>query len=128
MPELDQRGGRRLARGAARTADARAERLFALLDGVGSPVPDAAWWQQLEAPLERPASVPVSALWRGLERAAADRRLGETVVLALHMLNGAPEAAHPEVADRRRCSALRAVGLDREARAIAVATALGMDL
>ena len=126
VPRFDQRavGAWRAARP---DADAKAERLFALLDGVGSPVPDAAWWQQLEAPLERPASVPVSALWRSLERAAAERRLGETVLFALHMLNGAPAAAHPEVLTTA-LQALRAVGLDREARAIAVATALGMDL
>jgi hypothetical protein len=126
VPRLDQRavGAWRAAQPDA--ADA-AERLFALLDGVGSPVPDAAWWQQLEAPLERPASVPVSALWRGLERAAAERRQGETVLFALHMLNGAPAAVHPEVLTTA-LRALRAVGLDREARAIAVATALGMDL
>ena len=72
---------------------------------------------------QRPASVPASALWRGLERAAAERRVGETVLFALHMLNGRPEAAHPEVLTA--ClRALRRVGLDRDARAIAVATAL----
>jgi hypothetical protein len=126
VPAFDERalGAWRAARpNAADTA----ERLFALLDGVGSAVPDAAWWQQLEAPLQRPASVPVSALWRGLERAAADRRVGETVVLALHMLNGAPAAAHPEILIVA-LRALRAVGLDREARGIAVATALGAGL
>jgi hypothetical protein len=124
VPELDQR-----AIGAWRAVrpDADAARLFALLDGVGSPVPDAAWWQQLEAPLERPASVPVAALWRGLERAAAGGRRGETVLFALHMMNGAPEAVHPEVLSAA-LQALRAVGLDREARDIAVATAVGMDL
>jgi hypothetical protein len=126
VPRLDQR-----AVGAWRAtrpdADAMAERLFALLDGVGSPVPDEAWWQQLAAPLERPASVPVSALWRGLERAAAGGRTGETVLFALHMLNGAPEAAHPAVLTAA-LQALRAVGLDREARDIAVASAIGADL
>ena len=126
VPELDQRAVA-VWRAAWPDADREAERVFALLDGVGSPVPDAVWWQQLEPPLERAASVPVSALWRGLERAAAGRRLGETVVFALHMLNGAPQAVHPEVLTAA-LQALRAVGLDREARAIAVATAIGIDL
>ncbi|MGH6904268.1 MAG: hypothetical protein ACREIR_16170, partial [Geminicoccaceae bacterium] len=58
-----------------------------------------------------------------LERAAADRRVGETILYALTMLDGRPQAVHPEalVACLR---ALRRVGLDRDARAIAVATAL----
>ncbi len=43
------------------------------------------------------------------------------------MLNGAPAAAHPEVLTAS-LQALRAVGLDQEARQIAVATALAMDL
>ena len=53
----------------------------------------------------------------------AERQIGETVLYALHMLNGRPEQAHPEalVACLR---ALSRVGLDRDARAIAVATAL----
>jgi hypothetical protein len=49
------------------------------------------------------------------------------VALALHMLDGAPETAHPEVLTQA-LRALRKAGLDREARAIAVATALAMDL
>ena len=108
-------------------SDAKAERLFALLDGLGSPVPDAVWSQELRPPLQRSMSVPVGAIWRGLERAAAAKRLGETVLYALHMLNGQPEAAHPEVL-LASLRGLRAVGLDQEARQIAVATALAMDL
>jgi hypothetical protein len=108
-------------------AEVKAERLFALLDGVGSPVPDRVWWQELEPPFELAASIPASPLWRGLERAVAGKRLGETVLFALNMLNGQPEAAYP-VALTGALRALRAAGLDREARAIAVATAIAMDL
>jgi hypothetical protein len=66
-------------------------------------------------------------LWRALDRAAAERRLGETVLLALHMLGGEPQATHPE-ALTAGLRALRAVGLNQEARAIAMATALQMGL
>jgi hypothetical protein len=126
VPELDE-AAVEAWRAATPDADAKAERLFALLEGVGSPVPDRVWWQELEAPFERAASIPAGPLWRGLERAVADRRLGETVLFALNMLNGQPESAHP-VALTGVLRALRAVGLDREARAIAVATAIVMDL
>ena len=114
-------------RAATPAAGAEAARLFALLEGIGSPVPDQAWWQELEPPLQRSLSVPVSPLWRGLERAVAGQRKGEAVLFALQMLNGAPEAAHG-AALTAALRALRAVGLDQEARAIAVATALAMDL
>jgi hypothetical protein len=114
-------------RAATPAAADKAARLFALLEGIGSPVPDQAWWRELEPPLQREVSVPVSPLWRGLERAVAGQRKGEAVLFALHMLNGAPEAAHG-AALTAALRALRAVGLDQEAREIAVATALAMDL
>jgi hypothetical protein len=125
-PELDE-AAVAAWRAATPDADAKAERLFALLDGLGSPVPGPVWWHELRPPLQQDASVPVAALWAGLERAAAARRLGETVLFALTMLNGAPAATEPEVLTA--ClRGLRSVGLDHEARQIAVATALAMGL
>jgi hypothetical protein len=100
-----------------------AERLLALLEGVGAPIEADVWWRLLPAHATRQESAPASALWRGLERAAAERRVGDTVLYALTMLEGRPQAVHPEVLVA--ClRALRRVGLDRDARAIAVATAL----
>ena len=100
-----------------------AERLLAMLEGVGAPVEGEVWARLLPAHANRRASAPASALWRGLEDAAGGRRVGETVLYVLTMLDGRPQAAHPEalVASLR---ALRQVGLDPDARAIAVATAL----
>jgi hypothetical protein len=108
----------------ATTADAATtERLFALLDGVGAPVEPGLWRDLLPAHAQRQTAAPASVLWRGLERAVAERQIGETVLYALHMLDGRPQQAHPEalVACLR---SLSRVGLDRDARAIAVATAL----
>jgi hypothetical protein len=112
---------------AATANAATTERLFVLLEGVGAPVETAYWRDLLPAHAQRQAAAPASALWRGLERAAAERQVGETVLYVLHMLNGRPEDVHPEalVACLR---ALGRVGLDRDARAIAVATALIQDL
>jgi hypothetical protein len=99
------------------------ERLLALLEGVGAPIAADVWWRLLPAHATRQESAPASALWRGLERAAAERRVGDTVLYALTMLEGRPQAVHPEVLVA--ClRALRRVGLDRDAQAIAVATAL----
>jgi hypothetical protein len=105
---------------------AKAGHLLALLDGIGVPVPETAW-QRLITPNQPPVPAPPAPLWRTLDRAAAERRLGETVLLALHMLGRAPQAAHPEALGAG-LRGLRAVGLDQEARAIAMATALQMGL
>jgi hypothetical protein len=100
---------------------------LALLEGIGVPVPEMAWHQLMAWPSPGLTPAPPAPLWRTLDRAAAERRLGETVLLALHMLGGGPEAAHPEavVAGLR---GLGGVGLNQEARAIAMATALQMGL
>ena len=112
----------------ATTADAATtERLLALLDGVGAPIEADLWRDLLPVQAERQAVAPAAVLWRGLERAAAERQVGETVLYALHLLNGRPEDAHPE-ALTTCLRALSRVGLGRDARAIAVATALIQDL
>jgi hypothetical protein len=113
----------------AGTADAQAKaaHLLALLEGIGVPVPEAAWHRLIAGPGQGPVPAPPAPLWRALDRAAAERRLGETVLLALHMLGGEPQATHPE-ALTAGLRALRAVGLNQEARAIAMATALQMGL
>jgi hypothetical protein len=106
---------------------AKAAHLLALLEGIGVPVPATAWQRLIAVPGQAPPPAPPAPLWRALESAAADRRLGETVLLALYMLGGQPQAAHPE-ALAAGLRALRSVGLHQEARAIAMATALQMGL
>ena len=108
-------------------APAKAAHLLALLEGIGVPVPETAWQRLITGPGQGPMAAPPAPLWRALDRAAAERRLGETVLLALHMLGGEPQAAHPE-ALAAALRSLRAVGLNQEARAIAMATALQMGL
>lgn len=104
-------------------ADLRAARLFALFDGLGEPA--GAAWQVLADP-EAPSSQPMSnpATWFALGDAAAAGRLGETVMLALFALGPeGPGATHP-IALGQAVESLRAVGLDAEARALAVEAAL----
>jgi len=83
VPELDQ-AAVAAWRAAAPAADDKAARLFALLEGIGSPVPDQAWWRELEPPLQISADLPISPLWRGLEGAVAGQRKGEAALFALH--------------------------------------------
>jgi len=98
-----------------------------LLEGVGAPLETSYWRDLLSAHAQRQPAAPAAVLWRGLERAATEGRTGETVLYVLYMLNGRPQDAHPEalVACLR---ALGRVGLDQDARAIAVATALIQEL
>jgi hypothetical protein len=102
--------------------------LLGLLEGIGLSVPATAWQQLiLGQPQEVAVTAPPAPYWGALEGTATRRQLGETVLLALHLLGGRPEAAHPQ-AVAAALHGLRAVGLDQEARAIAIATALAMGL
>ncbi|HET6470060.1 MAG TPA: hypothetical protein VFG43_16925, partial [Geminicoccaceae bacterium] len=100
------------------------EALLALIDGLGVAVPAGSWLRALEA---RPAAptrpAPPLAVWRGLERAVADGRRGEALAWLLLLLDGAPEAASPP-ALASALRALGALGLEREALALAAATAV----
>jgi hypothetical protein len=108
-------------------AGEHAERLLALLDGTAAELPASAWSDLLQPSLQHQGPVPATAVWRGLHAASAEQRRGETALLALHLLGGAPGEAFPEaVVESLR--ALRAAGLDREARGIAVAAAIAQGL
>lgn len=104
-------------------ADLRAARLFAVLDGLGQPAGPA--WRVLADPAAPGEAVlPHPALWFALGDAAAAGRIGETVMLALFVLGpDGPGGSHP-VALARALSALRGIGLEEEARAIAFEAAL----
>jgi hypothetical protein len=108
-------------------AGEHAERLLALLDGTAAGLPASAWHNLLRPPLQHQGPVPATAIWRGLHAASAEQRRGETALFALHLLDGAPGEAFPE-AMVESLRALRAAGLDREARGIAVATAIAQGL
>jgi hypothetical protein len=100
--------------------------LLGLLEGIGLSVPATAW-QQLIVGLPEAVPAPPAPLWGALAGTATRRQVGETVLLALHMMGGRPETAHPQ-AVAAALRGLRAVGLDQEARDIAIATALAMGL
>ncbi|SEH52113.1 antifreeze protein [Magnetospirillum fulvum] len=109
-------------------ASRRAEVLLSLLSGVGEKVPPALWLASLRDPAIAPALVPRPAL-RAMARAAAeDVRIGETVLLTLVGLGEAGlDRADPEMLNRA-VTHLRMIGLEREARALAVEAALANGL
>lgn len=105
----------------------RREAYLALVDGLGLTPPEAVWTAALAAEAEEHGPAPDLVLWRGMERAAAAGRRGEALLYLLLLLDGQPEEASPLLLNRG-LRALRDLGREREARALAAATggALGL--
>ena len=97
----------------------RAQRVLALLDASGMALGDAPWATLAAAAPDAHSAGPSAAVLHMLVRAAADRRRGEAVTLALIALGDeGPAASTQAVGTATR--ALRAVGLDKDARALAL--------
>ncbi|MGH6953394.1 MAG: hypothetical protein ACREGL_04380, partial [Alphaproteobacteria bacterium] len=100
----------------------RASLFLNLLTAFDVPVDSALWARVLDGAPEEEAPEPV--LWYGLHAAAGAKRVGETVLLALVNLGETPlGAANPRVLGAV-VSSLRQVGLNEEARALALEAAI----
>lgn len=101
---------------------------FTLLEAMGVE-PGAGRWGELlaEGP---PARVPApNVAWtRALDEASADGRVGETVLIALLGLAGSNADPPGPAAIRKAVESLRQIGLDSEARALALETAVAHGL
>ncbi|MFQ5533898.1 MAG: hypothetical protein ACE5EM_03640 [Sphingomonadales bacterium] len=102
----------------------RGRLLFALLEGLGQEIPGDFWAQLLDGPLAEAAGTPNMAVWRGMVAAAGHGRRAETVLLVLLALadDGITKAS-PTVLGSAVAS-LRAVGLEADARALALEAAV----
>ena len=106
--------------------EANTRMVFALklLEALGHEIPDNLWWSLLEKPnrAARPSGDP--AYRAALRRAAAGGRRAETVLLAI-LLIGADGARREDAGTNAAAiSALRAVGLEEDARLLAIETAV----
>lgn len=100
----------------------------ALLAASGEPVTAADWATLVAVPPAPPSPLPNAAIWLGGRDAAANRRLGETVLDTLLMAHvGEHLAAEPDVI-AEAVARLRAVGLEAEARRLALEAALDAGL
>ncbi len=97
----------------------RASLLYSLLEALGQPVPQAAWEEVLAAPAPAAKNAPSYALWRQLILSANAGRLGETVCLVLVGLGREGTEAASIAVLTTALAALRRVGLEAEARALA---------
>ena len=104
---------------------ARAAMVFALFEALNQPFPSEAWTSLLGGPKAEAVAPPDPALIYALDHVAREGRRAETVALALQAIGpGGPAAASP-LALGVVASALSRVGLEGDARALAVEAACG---
>lgn len=97
--------------------------LLALLEGTGAELDNTLWWSLLQPPLVREARAPVPAVFLAAEEARAERQTGEAILASLVLLDGDPTlTSGPALIEALQT--LRAVGLDADARTVAVQSAL----
>ena len=91
-----------------------------LLEGLGHEVPDAAWWRVLNASAKPRTSKGDNRLRRAMLRAAEANRRGETITLLLIAFGGEmPDIENAETT-AEAVRALRLIGLETEARKLAL--------
>jgi hypothetical protein len=105
---------------------AQASLLFALLGALGEDVPQTVWASYLAPPHQ--AAVPSAALWLDQQRAVTEKRTGETVLTSLILARNGDHLTSEPIVLARIVAGLKLVGLDREARALAVEAALDAGL
>ena len=102
--------------------------VYCLLDGLGEEVPNDQWEIIMEGPMQTSTVMPQPAIWRSLEKAASGSRIGETVLLSLLAIGQAgPLQANPIVL-RKVLISLRKIGMEKEARALALEAAIASGL
>jgi len=97
---------------------------YSLLAALGDKVPSEVWLPLYDGPTLVQATIARPALWLGLRRATEDLRLGETVLLSLATLGEASPVSVDPTDVYRVVAALRLLGLDADARALAVELAI----
>ena len=106
----------------------RAAVVLTLMDAIGYDVPESLWQALMGSSLTVTAYLPSVQLWRALETASQNYRVGETVMLSLLALGEVgPAAANPTTL-HTVISALKGVGLDSDARKLALESALAKGL
>lgn len=102
--------------------------LYTLFAALGEPLPALAWEPMLAGPAAVAAVMPSPAVARAMADSAAAKRVGETVLLVLLTLGEAGTEGAGGATLVPVIQALRAIGLDKDARAVAVEAALGRGL
>ena len=112
----------------AKLVDERAARLLGLAAALGKPLQGAAWQSLYLASDAEPAAMPPLPLWQGLSAAVQDGRRGEAVLLALLAVGSAGVQNANPIALDAVIESLRRLGLDKDARRLAVEAAVGVGI
>lgn len=110
--------------------ETRAERarkgqlLFAILEAFDQPIGAAQWNAVYDGAVAETATMPPLVYWRGMMQAAQSDRVGEAVLLALAVIGDNDVASLNPAVLSNVLRALRAIGLEREARALALEAAI----
>ncbi len=102
----------------------KAALLFSIIDGMGLNVAATLWLDMIQGPKLTNGQSPKTGLWIKMNEAADQNRLGETVLMALLAFDGSKAAQMDSTFLHDVLEALRTVGLERDARAVAVETLL----
>lgn len=106
----------------------KAAMLTATLDALGEVVPESMWLELINGPTHQSILAPHPSTWFLLDGASSQARIGETVLLSLVILgDGGPARAEPLIA-HKVLGALRNIGLNDEARAMALETVVAAGL
>ncbi len=109
-------------------ADRRAGLAISLLKALGGPVPERYWQDLVQPPQRQNVSMPQPVYPQALAQAAKGNRVAETVLLLVLMAGSAPPAENEAGLLHDAVSALRAIGMETEARALALEAALAHGL
>ncbi len=112
----------------AETAEHRAGLALTLVKALGAQVPERYWQDLVQPPQRHAAAVPQSAYPQALAQAAKGSRPAETVLLLVLMAGSAAPAKNEAGLLEDAISALRTIGLDAEARSLALEAALAHGL
>ncbi len=112
----------------AETAEHRAGLALTLVKSLGAEVPERYWQDLVQPPQRHTATMPQSAYRQALAQAAKGSRSAETVLLLVLMAGSAAPAENEAGLLEDAISALRVIGLEAEARSLALEAALAHGL
>jgi hypothetical protein len=110
----------------SRAAPAQADLLVALFAAFDTPLA-VADWEVLLAPSHR-ADIPSAALWIDQQQAASAKRVGETVLATVLLLQAGDRLSLEPIVLTRAIQGLRAIGHESDARRLALEAAIDAGL
>lgn len=110
--------------GKPETVPAKLAMALLLFDAFAEPVIGIDFQALHRAPATQPAPMPAPLTWYGMREASAEGRVGETVLHVLVALGETDLGKHSPIVVANAAGTLKALGLEKDARALAVDAAI----